>query len=203
MSFMKANIEFVVFDLGGVLIELDGPPISAGENSLNEAEIWQQWLRSAAVRKFESGQCDRAVFAKALIDELKLNQTPDELLKYFEMWPKGVFSGAEHLLSTLRKRVRLACLSNTNELHWQRFGEKDGLFDHFDQIFASFQTGHMKPDSVAFEHAILELDVKPQQILFLDDNSTNVESARASGMQAKLTRGPSEATVHLKRYGLL
>lgn len=200
---MTANIEYVVFDLGGVLIELDGPPVSTLDSNLSEQQVWQQWLDSTAVRRFESGACSPGEFAQSLIDEFCLNQTPETFLQYFEMWPKGVYPGADQLLITLGQRVRLACLSNTNQLHWKRFSTTNGLFEHFDQIFASFQTGHMKPDSKAFEHALSELDVGAGEILFLDDNIANIESARATGMCAELTRGPTEAALHLKRYGLL
>jgi HAD superfamily hydrolase (TIGR01509 family) len=200
---MTTNIDCVIFDLGGVLIELDGPPVSSQNSDLTEPEIWRRWLYSTAVRDFESGKCTALEFAEALVLEFKLEQTPEAFLDDFDQWPKGVFVGAEALLANLKPRTQLACLSNTNQLHWDRFGQTHHLLEHFDQVFASFLTGYLKPDKSAFEHTISGLDMAPSRLLFLDDNAVNVDAARNSGMQAELTRGPSEASVHLKRYGLL
>lgn len=200
---MTTNIDCVIFDLGGVLIELDGPPVSAQNSQLTESEIWHRWLHSAAVREFESGKCTALEFAEALIQEFKLEQSPEAFLEYFDQWPKGVFAGAEALLASLKPRTQLACLSNTNQLHWHRFGKTHHLLEHFDQVFASFLTGHLKPDKSTFEHTIAGLNTAPNRLLFLDDNAVNVDAARNSGMQSELTRGPIEASSHLKRYGLL
>jgi HAD superfamily hydrolase (TIGR01509 family) len=196
-------IDCVIFDLGGVLIELAGPPLSPKHSQMSEPEIWQQWLGSSAVRLFESGQSSQGEFAAALIKEMEIDQTPDSFLSYFKQWPVGFYAEVESLLGDLKNRVHLACLSNTNLLHWERFSQETTVIGQFDFVFASFKTGLLKPDLAAFEHAIAELDMRPERLLFFDDNSANVQSARSAGMRAELTRGPIEAATHLKRYGLL
>ncbi|MFT5563118.1 MAG: FMN phosphatase YigB (HAD superfamily), partial [Litorivivens sp.] len=146
---MKPTIDCVIFDLGGVLIELDGPPLSAEQSQLSEADIWQKWLLSSAVREFESGHSQPEEFARALISEMALDQTTDSFLSYFRAWPKGFYTEAGPLLSELKQSVQLACLSNTNQLHWERFNQESNIISQFDFVFASFETGHMKPDLAA------------------------------------------------------
>lgn len=200
---MSSTVDCVIFDLGGVLVELDGPPLSQLHSQMGESEIWLHWLNSSAVRLFESGQSSREEFAAALISEMALDQTPESFLSYFKAWPVGFYSDVESLLGELKHNAKLACLSNTNLLHWERFSQETTIISQFDFVFASFKTGHLKPDLAAFEHAIAALNMRPDRLLFFDDNAANVESARTAGMKAELTRGPTEAATHLKRYGLL
>jgi putative hydrolase of the HAD superfamily len=170
---------------------------------MSEAAIWQNWLYSTAVREFESGGCNAAVFAAALIREMNLDLTEEAFLAYFQDWPKGLFPGAAELLLALQPRVQLACLSNTNELHWRRFSEEHELPDYFDINLPSFKTGHMKPDRIAYQHAVQVIGQPASSILFLDDNETNVLAARDNGLLAEMCKGPEDAKLHLKRHGLL
>jgi hypothetical protein len=57
-------IEMVLFDFGGVLVELRRPVAvreSAGIES--DAELWRRWLTCRWARAFESGQCSDVDFA--------------------------------------------------------------------------------------------------------------------------------------------
>ena len=53
-----ADIDLVVFDLGGVLVELGGIDVWLGWTGpgISEAEMWRQWLSSTTVRDFEGGR---------------------------------------------------------------------------------------------------------------------------------------------------
>lgn len=197
-----SSIQCVLFDLGGVLIELDGPPVSSG-GQLSEPEIWQRWLVSSAVREYESGRCDLQQFASQLIHEMELKLSNEEFVAQFERWPKGLYPGVIELLETLKPRVHVACLSNTNALHWQRFDRESQLAGLFDTVLASFLTGRMKPDADTYRHAVEVIGFAESEILFLDDNASNIAAAREHGLKAELTRGPGQAEQHLKQYGLL
>ena len=57
------TIEIVLFDLGGVLIELGGmAEMSVFSREDEESELWRRWLECPWVRRFETGQCDADVF---------------------------------------------------------------------------------------------------------------------------------------------
>ncbi len=75
-------------------------------------------------------------------------------------------------------------LSNSNALHWPRVMGDMGLGPAFDRHFVSHLTGRIKPDADAFEHVVDSLGCMPAQVLFLDDNSLNVEAAQSFGMHA-------------------
>ncbi len=195
--------EVILFDLGGVLVELSGMPTVLEWSALDENELWYKWLHSPAVRKFESGQGDADEFASEIIRELGLKTNEAEFLTEFSRWPKGLFDGGIELLRELREITTIACLSNTNFLHWERFRTETELLELFHTTLASHETGLLKPDLVTYTQAVEKLGVKPEAILFLDDNQINIDAALTIGIQAKLTKGAHQAKQHIQSIGLL
>jgi putative hydrolase of the HAD superfamily len=78
-----------------------------------------------------------------------------------------------------------------------------GLGAAFDHHFVSHLTGRIKPDADAFEHVVDTLACKPGDVLFLDDNSMNVDAARRFGMQAIRVRGAAEAYRAIENLGII
>ncbi|MCB1692741.1 MAG: HAD family phosphatase [Pseudomonadales bacterium] len=195
-------IEVLLFDLGGVLVELGGIPMMTTWTRLEEPEIWRRWLQSEAVRAFESGRSSPGAFAAGVVEEFELEVAPEAFLEAFIAWPKGLFDEVPALLDALREDYHVACLSNTNHLHWERFASETRLHEMLHSRFASHHIGLMKPDPAIYLHTIEALGHAPDEILFFDDNQVNVDSARDCGMNALLARGPGEVKTHLARLGL-
>lgn len=99
--------------------------------------------------------------------------------------------------------VAVGCLSNTNALHWHDRFATWPLMELFDHRFASFEMGLLKPDAAVFEHVAAVLGMPPERVLFLDDNSVNVNSAAAVGFRAARAVGVQEAREHLVEAGVL
>ena len=198
------QIETIVFDLGGVLVELSGVEqmLAWCGGTLSEAELWRRWLASPCVRAFESGQSDSAAFARLVVQEFALAVEPAQFLSAFAVWPRRLYPGARALLESLAPRYRLASLSNTNALHWNYLCGELGLVDCFHAHFPSHQTGKLKPDPEAFAWVIRQLAAQPERMLFLDDNLVNVETARRAGMHAEQVRGIAEVQATLASRGL-
>ena len=185
------RIDAILFDLGGVLIELHGVErMLAWSPSLGTTEeLWRRWLGSPAVRGYETGRTDRAAFAEAIIGEFGLPVGRDAFLEEFAWWPKTLHPEASALLASLKPRYTLASLSNTNELHWDRFEREWALPSMFHHNFPSYAVGKLKPDAEYFEHVLDALDVAPANALFVDDNRINVEAARSVGLHARVVPG--------------
>lgn len=187
-------IEVVLFDLGGVLIELGGMgDMAVFSREDSEDEIWRKWLSCPWVRRFERGRCDAQTFAEGMVETWSMPVTPDAFLEAFVAWPKGMLPGAHETVRAAGEYARVACLSNTNILHVERQWAEFGIYELFDGIYLSNEMGIVKPDAEAFAHVVEKLDVLPEQILFLDDNQINVEGARAAGLLAEKAVGPAEA----------
>ena len=191
-------------DSVGVLVELGGVGVFGewiGES--RESEVWRRWLECPWVRRYERGQCSTDEFARGMVDAWDLVLAPDEFLDHFRSWPLGLFDGAEELVGALRGRVRRACFSNTNELHWDHQLESFGLDGLFDDYFLSYRMQLVKPDREAFEHVVAALEAAPEEILFLDDNPINVDGARAVGIDAHCVMGVAEARRLLEERKIL
>lgn len=200
---MKPAFDLILFDLGGVLIDISGSSETMGfmKEPVSVAEFWRRWLFCSGVRAFESGQCDSERFAARVVEELDLAVTPAGFIESFKQWIKGPYSGTETLLKNLSTQISVGCLSNTNPLHWPEVSENMALGRYFKHPLISYQIGMMKPDAEIFEYAVQKTGYQPSRILFFDDNEINVQSAQRCGLTALYVRGPEEATNELKKLG--
>ncbi|CAN5263705.1 hypothetical protein BH11PSE14_BH11PSE14_01470 [soil metagenome] len=191
-----------MFDLGGVLVENAlferlGKLVPA---VLPEDDIKSRWLLSKAVRLFETGRCSPSAFARDLVVEWQLPLSPDEFLESFSAWTKGPYPGAADLLSELRERHTLACLSNSNEIHWQQF---EVLRRQFDISLSSHLLGEVKPDLACFTVALQQCRSQPASVAFFDDSIANVAAANSLGMRAFHVNGLHELRLAITSEGWL
>lgn len=197
------GVEVVLFDLGGVLVDVAGVGVMcewAGVDS--EEEMWRRWLGCRWVRAFERGHCSPEEFATGVVDDWCLDVDPDEFLQGFASWLTGPYEGAEALLDDLGEGLVLGCLSNTNPIHWDWGFVRWPLLERFDHHFLSFALGLVKPDRQIFDHVVQTLGVEPGRVLFLDDNLVNVEGARGVGLRAAHVRGVAAARQALAANGI-
>ena len=200
---MRASIEVILFDLGGVLVELGESPIPSDWLPENNIFTLSDWFSSETAILFEKGSITAQVFAEKIKKDLTIEASPKIIIEHFTQWPIGLFPGAEELLQNLNLGYRLAVLSNTNELHWPRIIEEFKIPSYFEKIFASHLLNKAKPELSIFQHAINELKVEPASILFLDDNLKNVEASRKLGIQSLQVTGIQQIQKGLVKMGLI
>lgn len=200
-----AQYDLIVFDLGGVLIELTGVPrmLEWTGGKMSVEELWRRWLRSPAVREFESGKLTVSEFGERIVVEFNMPISPEQYLREFTLWPKGYFPGAQDLLEALSETYPLAVLSNTNELHYARFVQEMQILEYVSQCFFSYQIGLLKPDPEMFAYLIAQVGVAPERILFFDDNQLNVDGAAQAGIEAYRVYGVEETTHLLNTLEIL
>lgn len=187
----------LLFDLGGVLVDLADPAKSIGLQMTTE-EFWAVWLNSPLVREFETGRLSRRQFAEGLGAQLGFASGAafDAALR---RWHLPMFDGVENSLRELTSTHAVALLSNTNEIHWQHVAGQSDVFDGFERLFLSYETGNAKPDPAAFHDVIEHFGCDPVDILFFDDSPGNVAAARQAGLQAVRVRGWAETAGELAK----
>jgi glucose-1-phosphatase len=191
---VSAEIDAVVFDLGGVLAGFPGVEAMVRLAGLSDNdEMWRRWLACEWVRRFERGHCDAAEFATGVVADWQLTISPAEFLAEFGTWVINPYPEADALVAMTAEHCTVACLSNMNTEHWQRGVSKWTLIDRFDQAFISFQIGMVKPDPEVYAHVVAALGTSAERVLFLDDNLINVEAARIAGLRAERVVGIAEA----------
>jgi putative hydrolase of the HAD superfamily len=94
-------------------------------------------------------------------------------------------------------------VSNTNEIHWDRFSKTWKLVAAFHHNFPSYLVGKLKPDAEYFLHVLEALDVPAQRVLFVDDNAINVEAAARLGMHTRRVQGVAGARQAFVELGIV
>jgi len=196
------NLNTLLFDLGGVLIELGSVADMMATSPQEPESIWENWITSSSVSSFESGNCNEVTFSQSMVEEFQLTISPDEFLVRFKAWPRGTYEGATELLEALSRRYRLICLSNTNSTHYHHFLKHQAVMSHFEASFLSHQTGVLKPQAAAFENVLCGLGLAPDEVLFFDDHASNVRAARDMGFHAEKVNAPSDIEKRLNELGL-
>ncbi|HEY2442630.1 MAG TPA: HAD-IA family hydrolase [Streptosporangiaceae bacterium] len=201
---MAEPVDLVLFDLGGVLIEVAGVGAMLELTGIESAEeLWRRWLSCRWVRRFESGGCSATEFAAGVVADWQLDLSASGFLEAFLDWPTGPLPGAAELVAQTRASVATGCFSNTNALHWHGHIAGWPLAGLFDHRFLSFELGLLKPDVAAFEQVADRLEVPAGRVLFLDDNAVNVAGAVAAGFQAARATGVDEARQRLTEAAVL
>ena len=194
----------MLFDLGGVLIELDGVASMRELTGIaSDEELWRRWLGCPWVRDFERGRCSADDFAAGVVHEWELRVEPREFLARFQSWVRGPLPGAEALVRSVGERLPVGCLSNTNVLHWDQGMSQWPVLEAFEFRFLSFQLGLLKPDHEVFDHVARLLPAPRSRILFLDDNILNIEAAADAGLSAVRVGGIADAERALVTAGVL
>lgn len=200
----RSGIEFVLFDLGGVLIDVGGVGHMRDLSGISsDEELWTRWLACRWVRRFEAGRCSADAFASGVVEDWGLDLEPADFLAAFSGWTVDPYPGALELVDAVRAGTPVGCLSNTNVLQWESRYRSSPLFEAFDACFLSFELGLVKPDRAIFDEVARRLPVRADAVLFLDDNAGNVEGAAAAGFVARQVRGVDAARQALAHDGVL
>jgi putative hydrolase of the HAD superfamily len=201
---IERSVEIVLFDLGGVLLEVGGvAPMRELSGIETDEELWARWLGCRWVQQLETGRCTPEEFAAGVVSDWELAVAPAEFLATFGAWVNQPFAGASELLAETGDAVRIGCLSNTNAFQWDAHFGALPLIDAFEFRFLSFELGQVKPDRAIFAAVAAGLPASPDRVLFLDDNAVNVEGAEAYGFAARHVRGVGEARQALIETGVL
>lgn len=202
---MATAIELLLFDLGGVLVDFSGVR-DIGRllpSPTSSAEILDKWGRCPHSEAFGLGRLSVEDFAERFVRGWGITLEPNRFIQEYRGWSRCLFPGARELLSSLRPRFRLAALSNSDELHWDRNSKEIGVTDLFEMAISSHQVGLRKPDPAIFKLAMERLCVSPDAILFFDDSKANVAAASALGIRAFQVEGVEGVRECLTEQGLL
>lgn len=191
---MQLNgIKHIVFDLGGVLLNID-PEVSFNEfrrlNLMNETKFNELFIGQNLLFDLETGKASSAEFRKRIRNYSLKTVRDEEIdfawnallldfpLKRFEMMKK------------LKNHYYVHLLSNTNEIHYKCYAKKfkeqfnTGFDSMFHKLFLSYDMGLRKPDEQIFVKMLLDGDMNPSETLFIDDTPENVDAALKTGIQA-------------------
>lgn len=198
------NIEFLIFDMGNVIIDIDiSLTIKELKNDLQENEhlLADDFMKSALHADFETGTIDELTFRNGVRTAFNREWEDMWIDKVWNTLLLTIPKERVALLKALRKKYKLYLLSNTNSIHfkvveeiYKADHEGDSFVSLFDHIFLSYEMGLKKPDKRIYEKVVEEIGAKPEQCLFFDDLEENLNAAKEVGLQTHHISHPKALT---------
>jgi putative hydrolase of the HAD superfamily len=184
-------IKNIIFDLGNVLIPLQGEKASKIFWELMTDEARQLDISSFQsldlFLEYETGKISTDKFLDSINPFFKHGVTNGDIMNAWDTI-LGDFP-PEHvtLLKRLGEKYRLFALSNTNEMHVAKIEtqipEVNHIGDLFEKLYYSHMEGLRKPQSELYQRVLNENNLIPSETLFADDLFLNIETAKKLGIQ--------------------
>lgn len=194
---MKKEYRTIIFDLGGVIINLKKQNCidafkalgyDAIENMLGEYKQGGEFLA------LEEGRLSPKEWRESVRKNIASHVTDQQIDDAFNAFLVDIPVNKLRMLQTLKKSYRIAMLSNTNKVMFEskipELFKIDGLTmeDYFDEFFLSYKMGMSKPSEEIFIKVAEDLDINPNEALFIDDSQSNIDAASKLGFQTMLVK---------------
>lgn len=200
------RIKNIVFDLGGVLLDIDFNQIvsALGQVGINQSHLK---LNNASFiqfyKAFEQGELDEDEFAHQLNTYLGLSLNKKQVINIWNRMLVGASSLKLAKLKELSKTYFVYLLSNTNPTHW-KWIKQHYLIAHncdfeqlFQRVFLSHEMGLSKPDPLIFRRVVEETQIAPPHTLLIDDRRENTDVAIGLGFHVYTPQTNSTDWVNL------
>ena len=190
---MDKKIKNIVFDLGGVLVDLD---FKAAINGLQKAgfanvkEQLQTLHQGGIFQKFELGEMSADEFRTAIRENSTVELTDEEVDNLWNAMLLEIPREKLELILDLRGKYMVYLLSNTNSIHWNYVCKNAFNYrgfrvnDYFEETFLSYEMHLAKPDKAIFEKVLQDANLLPEETLFIDDSEANCKAAEEVGIHA-------------------
>lgn len=199
---MDTGIDTIVFDLGGVLIEVDHERamkwLARKGCSVNDVGVFAE---RSGMLEHEIGKLAGDSFYERVGALLTAPATRAEI----HDWWTGFFAPDDEMLRLARALgagYRVFILSNTGPLHWAQAMQQFRLDEIARDFLTSFEAGVAKPDAGIYALAARRFALEPARTVFVDDMGPNVRAAKAAGWHALQHRDFDATTQVLERLGV-
>jgi putative hydrolase of the HAD superfamily len=195
-------IKAIIFDLGGVLIDVDmnhcfhnikalGVDVdsltkTSSESNAPVSTVCEGVTISGALHDYQIGKIPTEPFLKMIQQISNPGTTRQQVL---DAWNSCLQTLPKYKLDFV-KQLRnegyaIYLLSNTNDAHWQYILETsfpEPAENYFDKTFLSQEMGMAKPDTEIYAEVLRQIGTPADECLFLDDSSANCKAAETLGI---------------------
>jgi len=196
----------IIFDLGNVVINFSFDNIFnhwADVTGVSAYELKRRFVYDEMFCRFERGEIDSSCFRKYVLKKLGIEMSDAEFDEGWNAIYLDIVPGIEYILRDLRRHFRLIALTNTNELHAQRWKMMyASVLRHFEKVFCSHEMKVRKPEQRAFEIVLSYLELNPHEVLFLDDNPEFVRAASGMHITGILVTSLEQMICELNKCGV-
>ncbi len=182
----------VIFDLGGVILNLDYQRTIDAFKKLglsNFEDMYTQASQNNIFDDYETGKISSQHFINLLLPYLPLGTSPNKVVHAWNSMILDFPLDRLELLDDLKTKRRTFLLSNTNELHLQEVlrslskTTNRTLESYFEKVYYSHIVNLRKPNSNIFEFVCREQKLIPSETLFIDDTIGHINGSNTFGLK--------------------
>ncbi|MEP7255589.1 MAG: HAD family phosphatase [Ferruginibacter sp.] len=183
----------IIFDLGGVLLDIDFKKSIDAFESLgieNFEEMFSQFKADELFEKLETGMLSEQEFYSAIKKRTKADITDEDIAQAWNALILDFRTESLDFLEKLAPQYNLYLLSNTNAIHLRYFQQsfkkqtgKPLLDEYFIKAWYSHEVKLRKPGTAIFEFILLAENLVAAETLFIDDTLINIETAKNMGLR--------------------
>ena len=190
------EIKNIIFDLGGVLLNLDYFRTIREFQKLgieNFEKLYSQKNQSSVFDNFETGKINPQDFISNIDTFSKKKTDEKDIIVAWNAMLLDLPPERLNFIKSLKSKYRIFLLSNTNEIHIDSFEKRlqsnnllQQYYNCFEGLYYSCRIGLRKPDLNCFNFVLKTKKLLPRETLFIDDSIQHIKGARGAGMQAVL-----------------
>lgn len=190
---LPTSTSSLIFDLGGVLINLDPERtrqafIKSGIPHFDQ--LFTIYKGTQLFDDFETGKVSPELFIQNLQKESNSGATEQQMMDAWNAMLLDFRIESLDFVYRLKEKYPTFLFSNTNIIHYRAFQQSirettpySMVDDLFHKAYYSHEIGHRKPLVEAYRYIITEKGLDAGTTLFIDDNLQNIQGARDAGLQ--------------------
>ena len=194
------KIKNIIFDLGGVFIDIDFKAtenafVALGVKDFND--YYTQHTASTLFEDLEIGKVGAEEFYERFRSETGVNASDDEIKNAWNAMLGRFPVERLNWLEEIGFRYKIYLFSNTNIIHYDAFQKiyqectgKSNFDDYFIKVHYSHDLGVRKPYPEAFKKLLAVEKLNAEETLFIDDSYKNIEGAKEAGLHTILLLPP-------------
>jgi HAD superfamily hydrolase (TIGR01509 family) len=183
----------IIFDLGGVLINLDYNKTTAAFKELgieNFENLFSQFKADELFTKLETGKVSEEHFYQVMSVVCRRGTNQEQIRDAWDAMLLDFREKSLEFLIPLAQKYPLYLLSNTNSIHHTAFNRtllkqtgKTTLDGYFIKSYYSHLIGKRKPSPETYRFVLEDAGISAGETLFIDDSINNIEAAAALGLK--------------------
>lgn len=184
------NCKAIIFDLGGVILNIDYSLTASAFQSLGIKEsdnFYSKKIQHPIFDQLEIGSIAQEVFLLA-IQEFCPKATMQEIKQAWNAMLLDLPQDRTDFIRQLKAHKKIFLLSNTNAIHITAFRNQIGakrwkeFVSLFDKIYFSHEIKARKPNAAVFQMILAENNLQSKEVFFVDDSPQHIEAAKKLGI---------------------